>query len=606
MKWLRLVFAVGLLAIVPLSHLRPDSASAAQATTTCADSEEIALLGLINAYRAENGAPPLALSQTMSVAAEQQSQDMATNDFLGHTGSNGSSYVDRLTAAGYIDSGSASENVFAGDETAAGAFGWWKNSPHHNATMLDPANVAIGIARANNPNSTYKWYWTTTFGHTADALGCVGGAAPVTDAAATATPTEVLPPTPTPASTEAVAPVVEATATEALPPTPTPAPTEVIAPAFEATATEALPPAPAPPPTDANAPVATATEALAPATNDAAQPTVAGQTVAQPAGDGGTTGTEPAVVAPADGAVTTDPVATATQGGTTAAPADCGDAEELALLKLINDYRAQNGVGPLVLGPAMTAAATVQSKDMATNNFLGHDGSDGSTVWQRLATAGYIDPNTAGENVFAGDQTAQGAFDAWKASPGHNANMLNPAYVTIGISRENNPNSTFGWYWTNTFGQTVEANACAGAAPAVPTTAAIATEAVMPTEAVTTDQPVATATEQVQVPVASPDQDGDGLSDADEASFGTDPANPDTDSDGVSDGAEIAAGTDPLSTGTAIEPGTDQDSDGDGLSDSDEAQIGTNPNLFDTDGDGVSDGDELFVGGTDPLDPNSV
>ncbi|WP_418061221.1 Stk1 family PASTA domain-containing Ser/Thr kinase [Pimelobacter simplex] len=42
------------------------------------------------------------------------------------------------------------------------------------------------------------------------------------------------------------------------------------------------------------------------------------------------------------------------------------------------------------------------------------------------------------------------------------------------------------------------------------------------------------------------DTDGDGLSDADEATRGTDPNNPDTDGDGISDGAEVQAGTDPL------------------------------------------------------------
>jgi hypothetical protein len=43
-----------------------------------------------------------------------------------------------------------------------------------------------------------------------------------------------------------------------------------------------------------------------------------------------------------------------------------------------------------------------------------------------------------------------------------------------------------------------------------------------------------------------PDADGDGLSDAEEAALGTDPANPDTDGGGVNDGTEVANGTDPF------------------------------------------------------------
>ncbi len=42
------------------------------------------------------------------------------------------------------------------------------------------------------------------------------------------------------------------------------------------------------------------------------------------------------------------------------------------------------------------------------------------------------------------------------------------------------------------------------------------------------------------------DHDGDGLSDDEELSMGTDPFHPDTDRDGASDGVELTRGTDPL------------------------------------------------------------
>ncbi|MCB0345840.1 MAG: fibronectin type III domain-containing protein [Bdellovibrionales bacterium] len=57
--------------------------------------------------------------------------------------------------------------------------------------------------------------------------------------------------------------------------------------------------------------------------------------------------------------------------------------------------------------------------------------------------------------------------------------------------------------------------------------------------------------EDVSGPNPQPDSDGDGLTDSEEAAYGTDPNDPDTDDDGVSDGQEVADGTDPLDRGSA-------------------------------------------------------
>ena len=86
------------------------------------------------------------------------------------------------------------------------------------------------------------------------------------------------------------------------------------------------------------------------------------------------------------------------------------------------------------------------------------------------------------------------------------------------------------------------------------------------------------------------DDDGDGLTNEQEAQLGTNPNNPDTDGDLLNDGEEVRRGTNPLN------PDTDTDL----LKDGDEVRIGTNPIHPDTDGDGIIDGIDL-----DPLDPNN-
>jgi uncharacterized protein YkwD len=128
------------------------------------------------------------------------------------------------------------------------------------------------------------------------------------------------------------------------------------------------------------------------------------------------------------------------------------DSEEQAVLTLINNYRAANGLGALSLNAELNASSDWMSNDMAAKNYFSHTDSLGRDPFQRMAAFGYNYNTWKGENLAAGVDTAQAAFNLWKGSPGHNANMLNGNFKVIGIARAYGGNSTYGWYWTTDFG----------------------------------------------------------------------------------------------------------------------------------------------------------
>jgi hypothetical protein len=126
-------------------------------------SEQAAFLELINGYRAQNGLAVLGLDSNLQAAALWLSQDMGSKKYFSHTDSLGRSASQRMTDFGYTAS-TRGENIAAGYATAAAVMQGWKNSPGHNANMLNAAYRAIGIGLAYAPDSPYGWYWTTDFG----------------------------------------------------------------------------------------------------------------------------------------------------------------------------------------------------------------------------------------------------------------------------------------------------------------------------------------------------------------------------------------------------------------------------------------------------------
>lgn len=87
---------------------------------------------------------------------------------------------------------------------------------------------------------------------------------------------------------------------------------------------------------------------------------------------------------------------------------------------------------------------------MALRNFMAHSGSDGSTVASRAAAQGFH-YTSVGENVAAGQASVAAVMDSWMNSPGHRANILNPAYRFFGPGYAYNSKATYCHYWTQNF-----------------------------------------------------------------------------------------------------------------------------------------------------------
>jgi uncharacterized protein YkwD len=115
-----------------------------------------------------------------------------------------------------------------------------------------------------------------------------------------------------------------------------------------------------------------------------------------------------------------------------------GDDQGAAVLSQINATRAANGCGPVAANPQLTASAARQADDMLENGAQGHTGSDGSSLFQRVADAGYVPYAKVGEIVFwstgPGATPAAAAVAWWMNSPRHRAIITDCELTDAGFS----------------------------------------------------------------------------------------------------------------------------------------------------------------------------
>ncbi len=126
-----------------------------------------------------------------------------------------------------------------------------------------------------------------------------------------------------------------------------------------------------------------------------------------------------------------------------------------AALALVNQHRASVGAPALATSPTLTAAAAWKAQHMAKYGYMTHDDPAppvARTPADRLAACGYV--GGWGENIAFGYTTAPAVVAAWLASPGHRANIEQPAFLATGIAAAVSPSGVV--YWAQEFGTTVD------------------------------------------------------------------------------------------------------------------------------------------------------
>jgi uncharacterized protein YkwD len=113
------------------------------------------------------------------------------------------------------------------------------------------------------------------------------------------------------------------------------------------------------------------------------------------------------------------------------------DVAQAALL--ISEYRRSKGLGPVAADNQLSDAAEHQARAVAEAGRLSHGAF--SSRMDSFKVAGH-----AAENLSAGADSVAAAIARWKASSGHNANLLLPQARRIGLARADSP-SGYKRYW---------------------------------------------------------------------------------------------------------------------------------------------------------------
>lgn len=121
---------------------------------------------------------------------------------------------------------------------------------------------------------------------------------------------------------------------------------------------------------------------------------------------------------------------------------------ESQVVQLVNEERAKEGLKPLKENWELARVARFKSQDMIDRRYFSHQSPTYGTPFQMIKDFG-LTYNAAGENIAAGQTSAQAVVTAWMNSDGHRKNILSSQFTEIGVGYAKG--GSYGHYWTQMF-----------------------------------------------------------------------------------------------------------------------------------------------------------
>lgn len=122
--------------------------------------------------------------------------------------------------------------------------------------------------------------------------------------------------------------------------------------------------------------------------------------------------------------------------------------QALEILRLVNAERKKQGLNELILSHNLNGIATEKANDMKNKNYFSHQSPTYGSPFEMLQQFG-VHYSSAGENIAAGQKTAQEVMTDWLNSSGHRANILNKNYTELGVGYVKG--GSYGTYWVQLF-----------------------------------------------------------------------------------------------------------------------------------------------------------